>query len=109
MAYWSLVSRFSPRRNDKVKLPGKPIEHYLEFKKPGDAARYKGRTKIPMVTFHDMYFAGDVAFKGDALEILEYRHDWASFEFTYELFKFFLTGMIPELLMHTRGQGRCPQ
>lgn len=58
-----------------------------------------------METFHEMYFDGDVDFKGDALEILEYRHDWASFRFTISLYWFFLTGMIPEMLMHTRSQG----
>lgn len=58
-----------------------------------------------METFHEMYFEGDVSFKGDCLEVLEYRHDWASFEFTISLFKFFLTGMIPEMLIHSRSQG----
>lgn len=104
VGYWTLVSRLSPRLNERVKLPGKPIEHYLEFHKKEDADRYKGRAKIPMETFHEMYFAGDVSFKGDCLDILEYRHDWASFEFTYGLFKYFLTGMIPEVIMHTRSQ-----
>jgi hypothetical protein len=55
-----------------------------------------------------MYFDGDVDFKGDALEVLEYRHDWASFRFTFGLFKFFLTGMMPEVIMHTRSQGKKP-
>lgn len=58
-----------------------------------------------METFHEMYFEGDVSFKGDCLEVMEYRHDWASFEFTLSLFKFFLTGMIPEMLIHSRSQG----
>jgi len=102
------MSRYSPRKNEKAKLPGKPVEHYLEFHKPEDAAKYKGRNKIPLETFHEMYFAGDVSFKGDCLEILEYRHDWATFEFTYSLFKYFLTGMMPEVLMHTRSQGNYP-
>ena len=52
-----------------------------------------------------MYFDGAVDFKGDALEVMEYRHDWANFRFTISLFRFFLTGMIPEMLMHTRSQG----
>lgn len=52
-----------------------------------------------------MYFDGDVDFNGDCLEVMEYRHDWASFRFTIGLIKFFLLGMIPEMLMHTRSQG----
>lgn len=67
--------------------------------------KYRGRKKIPLWTFHEMYFDGDVDFKGDALEILEYRHDWANFKFTLSLFRFFFTGMIPEVIMHTRSQG----
>lgn len=59
-----------------------------------------------METFHEMYFEEKVDFKGDCLEAMEYRHDWASFRFTISLFKFFFTGMIPEVIMHTRSQGK---
>lgn len=53
-----------------------------------------------------MYFDGDVDFNGDALEVLEYRHDWASFRFTVSLCKYFLFNMIPEVIMHSRSQGQ---
>ena len=105
-AFWIIASSISPRKNEKTKLPGRPVEHYLTFKKPADQARYHGRNKIPMETFHEMYFDGDVDFNGDALEVLEYRHDWANFRFTFGLIKFFLTGMMPEVIMHTRSQGK---
>ena len=59
-----------------------------------------------METFYEMFFDGKVDFKGDCLEIMEYRHDWASFRFTMGLFKFFLFGMIPEAIMHSRSQGK---
>ena len=58
-----------------------------------------------METFHEKYFEGVVDFKGDALEVMENRHDWANFRFTISVFRFFLTGMMPEVLMHTRSQG----
>ena len=58
-----------------------------------------------METFHEMYFDEKVDFKGDCLDAMEYRHDWASFRFTLSLFKFFFTGMLPEVIMHTRSQG----
>lgn len=61
-----------------------------------------------METFHEMYFDGKVDFRGDALEVMEFRHDWASFRFTWGLFWYFLTGMMPEVIMHTRSQGRKP-
>ncbi|KAK3400983.1 S-adenosyl-L-methionine-dependent methyltransferase [Sordaria brevicollis] len=103
-AFWISHSMFSPRKNEKAKFPGRPVEHYLTFKNPEDKLKYSGKNKIPMETFHEMYFNEEVDFNGDALEMMEYRHDWANFRFTYGLIKFFLTGMIPEVLMHTRSQ-----
>ncbi|KAK5012940.1 hypothetical protein LTR60_004121, partial [Cryomyces antarcticus] len=104
MTFWTVASSMSPRKNEKASYPGAPVEHYLTFHKASDRARYHGKSKIPMETFHEMYFAGDVDFNGDALEVIEYRHDWANFRFTLSLFWFFLTGMIPEVIMHTRSQ-----
>lgn len=101
-----LASGMSPRKNEKAKYPGLPVEHYLRFRKESDRLRYKGRNKIPMETFHEMYFDGNVDFNGDALEVMEYRHDWANFKFTLSLYWFFLTGFLPEMLLHSRSQGR---
>ncbi|CAN8096353.1 unnamed protein product [Discula destructiva] len=103
-AYWLVVSSISPRKNEKAKYPGKGVEHYLSFKKPEDKNKYYGQKKIPMETFHEMYFDGDVDFNGDCLEVMEFRHDWASFRFTIGLIKYFFLGMIPEVIMHTRSQ-----
>ena len=103
--FWLVTSAWAPRKNDKASLPGRPIEHYLTFHRDEDRDRYYGKKKIPIETFHEMYFAGDVDFKGDCLDVLEQRHDWANFHFTLGLIRFFLTGMVPELLMHTRSQG----
>lgn len=105
-SYWAAASSLSPRKNEKAKYPGRPVEHYLHFHSEADRNTYYGKHKIPMETFHEMYFDGAVDFKGDCLETMEYRHDWANFRFTLSLFKFFLTGMIPEMLMHTRSQGK---
>jgi len=104
VAFWTVVSSFAPRLNDKARLPGRGVEYYLKFHDEEDAKRYKGQNKIPMETFHEMYFAGKVSFKGDALEMMEFRHDWASFRFTLSLFRFFLFGMLPEVLVHSRSQ-----
>ncbi|KAI5298533.1 hypothetical protein KEM56_003971 [Ascosphaera pollenicola] len=104
MVFWTVASSISPRRNEKARYPGRPVEYYLHFHDEHDRAKYHGKHKIPMETFHEMYFDGKVDFKGDALEVLEYRHDWAAFKFTMGLYKFFLTGMIPEMIMHTRSQ-----
>ncbi|KIX95063.1 uncharacterized protein Z520_09373 [Fonsecaea multimorphosa CBS 102226] len=104
MLFWSVASTISPRINEKATYPGRPVEHYLDFHSEEDKARYHGKNKIPMETFHEMYFDQKVSFKGDCLEAMEYRHDWASFRFTLSLFRFFFTGMIPEVIMHTRSQ-----
>lgn len=105
ITFWTIASTVSPRKNEKARYPGRPVEHYLQFHREKDRMKYRGKSKIPMETFHEMYFDGNVDFKGDALEIMEYRHDWANFRFTLSLFRFFFTGMIPEVIMHTRSQG----
>lgn len=103
--FWAIISRISPRRNDKVQFPRRPIEYYLTFKKPEDQAKYRGtHIKIPIETFQCMFFEGEVAFNGDALDILEYRHDWASWGFTLNLFKYILFNFAPEVIIHSRSQ-----
>ncbi|KAF2259191.1 S-adenosyl-L-methionine-dependent methyltransferase [Lojkania enalia] len=103
-AFWWTTSKVVPRKNEKVKLPGKPIEHYLTFKSKEDREKYSGRATITMHTFHEMYFDGKVDFNGDCLAIMEDRFDWANFEFGPGLIKYFLTGFLPEMIMHTRSQ-----
>ena len=38
------------------------------------------------------------------LEIVEQRHDWAKMNFTIELFKYVLTVLIPEVIVHSQAQ-----
>ena len=102
--FWTAVSTLANRLNNKAKFPNRGVEYYLAFRDASDAEKYKGQRKIPMETFHEMYFAGKVSFKGDCLEAMEFRHDWASFRFTISLFKYFLFGMLPEVLVHSRSQ-----
>jgi hypothetical protein len=80
IAYWTLSSKFGKRINEKVPFPNRPQSDYIEIKS-GDMDKWRGK-KIPMQIFHDAYFEGKVEFKGDVLDVMEYRHDWASFEFT---------------------------
>src|ERR1051325_6006900 len=101
--YFFLASKYATPHNNKVKLPGKKIEEYISIKDSSLAA-YSGRNKIPMELFFESYFDGKIDLCGDALDILEARHDWASFEFTMGQFKFFLTQWIPETLIHSKKQ-----
>ncbi|KLU85631.1 sphingolipid C9-methyltransferase [Magnaporthiopsis poae ATCC 64411] len=105
IAFWTFTSNFSPRVNDKVKLPGRPLDFYLTFKNPADKARYGVRgAKIAQETFQEMYFNGDVEVNGDMLEVLEYRHDWTTFNFTVNTFKFLFFTFFPDVIFHTRAQ-----
>ncbi|TPX42005.1 hypothetical protein SeMB42_g05310 [Synchytrium endobioticum] len=85
-------------------LPGKPIEEYLDIKDSDLAATYTGRVKIPMETFFESYFDQKINIRGDMLDLLEVRHDWAAFQFQWGQVKFFLTQWIPETLWHSRKQ-----
>jgi sphingolipid C9-methyltransferase len=104
IAFWFVTSRVSPRKNEKAKLPGRPIEHYLTFKKQSDRDTYYGRNKIPIWTFFEKYFNEEIDINGDMLEILEYRHDWSNFKFTWDTFKHVFLGFGPEMLWHSRSQ-----
>jgi hypothetical protein len=64
LAYWTLMSMFGPRKNEKVVLPGKDIEEYITIKDPELKVRYHGKEKIPMQIFHDAYFDGKIDFNG---------------------------------------------
>ena len=41
---------------------------------------------------------------GDVLDVLEYRHDWVEFSFTWDLFRYVLLNLIPELIVHSQSQ-----
>lgn len=106
VGFWAVFSMVSPRINEKVKFPGKPITEYLSFRNKEDEAKYKAKGKIPIEVFYEMYFNSEVDMKGDMLDMLEFRHDWASLNFTMGVFKHFLLGFIPEMLIHSRSQGK---
>ncbi|RAH76699.1 S-adenosyl-L-methionine-dependent methyltransferase [Aspergillus japonicus CBS 114.51] len=104
IAFWTWTSSCSPPTNTKVKLPGRPIEQYVTFKKEADRAKWHGRNKVPLQTFCEMYLDGEVDFNGDCLDVMEYRHDWANFRFTWELFKYILLTFARDVLFHTKSQ-----
>ncbi|KAI0827213.1 sphingolipid C9-methyltransferase [Trametes gibbosa] len=104
IAYWTVLSAYGPRKNQKVQLPARNIEEYITIKDLDLKAKYFGKRKIPMQVFHDAYFDGLVEFNGDVLEIMEARHDWARMVFTSELFKYVFTQMLPEVILHSKSQ-----
>ncbi|OZJ05087.1 hypothetical protein BZG36_01376 [Bifiguratus adelaidae] len=99
-----LYSSIAPRYNNKVALPGRNLESYITINDPELKSRYFERNLIPMETFFEAYFDDKIDLNGDALDVLEVRHDWARFQFTLGQFQFFLTQWIPETLWHSKKQ-----
>jgi len=124
VAYWTVMSLYGGRKNEKVRLPGKDLEEYVTVKDGELKKLYHGKEKIPMQLFHDAYFDGKIDFNGswcsstlhiptdatwtvcagDVLEIMEQRHDWAKMSFTPELFKYVFSDLIPEVIVHSKSQ-----
>ena len=67
VAYWTAMSIYGPRKNQKVQLPGRSIEEYITIKDPELKAKYFGKEKIPMQIFHDAFFDDKVDFNGSSL------------------------------------------
>lgn len=65
--YWTLMSRIGGRVNERVKLPEKDIEEYIDIHDEELKKSYHGKNKIPMQIFHDAYFDGKIDFKGETL------------------------------------------
>ncbi|KXS14433.1 S-adenosyl-L-methionine-dependent methyltransferase [Gonapodya prolifera JEL478] len=89
--------------DSKAPLPKKPIEEYLEFKDPALKRRFGG-SKIPMELFFENYMDGKIDIKGDVLDVLEHRHDWAVFRFSLGQATFLVSQWVPELLWHSKKQ-----
>ena len=64
IGYWMLMSRIGSRVNERVPLPGKDIEEYIDIKDADLKKDYHAKNKIPMQVFHDAYFDGKIDFKG---------------------------------------------
>lgn len=125
IAYWTLMSMFGRRKNEKILLPGRALEEYLTINDEELKKKYHGDHKIPMQIFHDAYFEGKIDFNGksariaaffairflilstrlgDVLDVMEQRHDWAKMIFTPALFKYVFFNLIPEVIKHTEAQ-----
>ncbi|KAF6798090.1 cyclopropane-fatty-acyl-phospholipid synthase [Colletotrichum musicola] len=98
VAFWFVASRISPLVCENVRTPGRPVEEYLEFENECDREKYWGRHKIPMERFAEMYLGGEVGVRGDLLEVLEVRHDWASWKFTWGVFRV-VVGLVTRMIM----------
>jgi sphingolipid C9-methyltransferase len=101
-AFQIMSSKHNAPLRPQKNLAGKKLQDYLEIKSL-KLQSYKN-SKIPMETFFESYFDGDIDIKGDMLQVLEGRYDWAAFTFTVSQAKFFLSQWVPETLWHSRKQ-----
>ncbi|KAJ3278931.1 hypothetical protein HK104_001921 [Borealophlyctis nickersoniae] len=87
----------------QVGLPERNVEDYITIKDT-TLSGFTGRNKIPITLFFEKYFDEKIDIKGDMLDTLEARYDWAKFTWQPEQVKFFFTQWIPETLWHSRKQ-----
>ena len=62
--------------------------------------------KIPMETFYEAYFSGDLDIKGDIFDFLRARNDLVNFKLTGGHMKWVLTNFIPEVAIHSKKQDK---
>jgi sphingolipid C9-methyltransferase len=62
--YWTLMSMYGKRKNEKVAFPGKNIEEYITIHDKELKMHYNNKQKIPMQVFHDAYFDKKIDFNG---------------------------------------------
>lgn len=110
--YWTLNSIYPNQNPNEILLPNNKQSSYFIFKDHQLSLKYNHaedsnankQKKIPMQVWHDAYFDGKIQLKRDMLEVLEFRHDWAAFHMTPELFKYVATRLLPEVILHTTSQ-----
>jgi sphingolipid C9-methyltransferase len=64
IGYWTLMSMYGKRKNEKVLLPNRNISEYITIHDPELKQKYMGKNKIPMQEFYDAYFAKKIDFNG---------------------------------------------
>lgn len=90
--------------SDSLKTPKLDLENYLDIHNVDLKQRFHGKTRIPMQTFFEAYFDKKIDIHGDMLDLLENRHDWASFQFTLGHIQFLAEHLLPEALFHSKNQ-----
>lgn len=81
------------------------IKDYIEF---GNKSLEKrcSKGKIPMETFYEAYFAGDIDVKGDVFDFLRNRNHFINYNLTPGHLKWAVTNFIPEVAIHSRKQDK---
>jgi cyclopropane fatty-acyl-phospholipid synthase-like methyltransferase len=91
--------------NDTCKDVPLDVESFLEYKDAALKAEFSN-ARIPIETLYEAYFAGKVNIKGDVLDALYKRQQFANFQLTPQHFRFLLTKLIPEGVNHSKNMDK---
>jgi cyclopropane fatty-acyl-phospholipid synthase-like methyltransferase len=83
----------------------KTISDLIEVKNPRVAGRYL-KKKVAMGHFIEDYIAEKVDIKVSFMELLKYKNDIFTFNFTAQHYYFFFSRMIPEVTIHSKKQDK---
>ncbi|THG93838.1 hypothetical protein EW026_g7508 [Hermanssonia centrifuga] len=64
MGYWTVMSMYGKRKNEKIQLSCRNLEEYIIIHDPELKAKYHGKEKVPKQVFHDAHFEGTIDFNG---------------------------------------------
>lgn len=65
IGYWTVMSIYGKRKNEKVAIPAVNIEEFIITDDPELKTKYHDKEKIPMQIFYDAYFDGKYEFNGE--------------------------------------------
>ena len=83
----------------------KTISDLIEVKNPRVAKRYL-KKKVAMGHFIEDYISEKVDIKVSFMELLKYKNDIFSFNFVASHYYFFISRMIPEVIIHSQKQDK---
>src|SRR4030066_2467316 len=83
----------------------KTISDLIEVKNPRVAGRYL-KKKVAMGHFIEDYISEKVDIKVSFMELLKYKNDIFTFNFTGHHYYFFISRMIPEVAIHSQKQDK---
>ena len=81
----------------------KAITDHVVFNNKELAKKYS-KKRIPMATFYEAYFDGDIDLKSDIFDFLADRDLFTSFSLTQKHFQWAVTNFLPEVLIHSQEQ-----
>ncbi len=79
------------------------VSDFIEVKDPKVGARYS-KTKASMGHFVQDYINGKIDINADLMEVLKHKEKIFTFDYVWHHYKFFISRMIPEVIIHSKAQ-----